>query len=250
MSLPLKDRVAVVTGGAQGIGRAVARRLVEAGAAVAIADLNFEGAEKAAESLESAGASVKAFRLDVTDWTSIQTACESVLVQFHQIDVLVNNAGIVGKTAPIQDQDVADWNRVIAADLSGVFLCCKAVIPHMISRQSGRIINLASVAGKEGNPNMIPYCAAKAGVIGLTKALAMEVARCNILVNAVTPALIDTAMLEDLSPDQRTYLTAKIPIGRIGTPEEVAAMVLWLATDEVRFSTGAVFDISGGRSTY
>ena len=173
-----------------------------------------------------------------------------VLDQFGHIDILINNAGIVGRTAPIQEVTDDDWNRMIGIDLTGVFYCCREVIPHMLKRGSGRIINVASISGKEGNPNMVPYSSAKAGVIGLTKALAKEVARNNVLVNAVAPALIKTDLLDDLSPEQVRYMTERIPMGRLGQPEEVAAMVHWLSSDEASFSTGAVFDLSGGRATY
>ncbi|MCF8077906.1 MAG: SDR family oxidoreductase [Desulfobacterales bacterium] len=244
------ERVALVTGGAQGIGLAVVRRLAKAGAKLAIADVNMTGTQKAAEEFSTESMSVKPFHMDVTDPDSVQSTVGSILRDFGRIDILVNNAGIVGRTAPIQDQSAEDWSRIIATDLTGVFFCCKAVVPHMVEQAYGRIVNISSIAGKEGNPNMVPYCTAKAGVIGLTKALAKEVARSNVMVNAVTPALIDTPMVQDIAPDQVDYLTERIPVGRLGRAEEVAAMVLWLASEEVSFSTGAVFDVSGGRASY
>lgn len=243
-------QAAVVTGGARGIGLAIARQLAKNGARVAVADIDQQNARTAADSITADGGRAGAFAFDVADPESVENGIDAILSDFGRIDILVNNAGIVGRTAPVQQQRTGDWNRILATDLSGVFYCCRAVIPHMLERGSGRIVNISSVAGKEGNPNMVPYCTAKAGVIGLTKALAKEVARSGVLVNAVTPALIDTPMVQDISEDQIEYLTDRIPIGRLGTAEEVAAMVCWLASDAVSFSTGAVFDISGGRATY
>lgn len=248
--MDLNGRVALITGGAQGIGLAVAKRLVTARARVAVVDVNLPGAQEAADSLTADGATAAAFACNVTDSNSVGSMVDAVLKTYNQIDILVNNAGIVGRTAPIQDQSDEDWLKVLAVDLTGVFYCCRAVIPHMIRRSTGRIINLASVAGKEGNPNMIPYSTAKAGVIGLTKSLAKEVVRHNIFVNAVTPAVIQTSMADDMTAEQLKMITSLIPMGRTGRPEEVAALVHWLACDDVSFSTGAVFDISGGRATY
>lgn len=245
--LALSGRTAIVTGGAQGIGLAIARRLAEAGASVAVADVNEPGARQAAAGL---GQAALGLAVDVADPASVEQLIEGVLGAWGQIDILVANAGIVGRAAPIQSQTIDEWHRMLAIDLTGVFLCCRAVIPAMLARQSGRIINIASIAGKEGNPNMVPYSAAKAGVIGLTKALAKEVARQGILVNAVAPALIQTGMADEVGPEQQRYLIDRIPMGRLGRAEEVAALVHWLASDEVSFSTGAVYDLSGGRATY
>ena len=247
--IDMSGRVAVITGGAQGIGLAIAKRLSMAGANIAIADIDLSGAQDfIGEKAEKNAAA--AFLCDVSDSNSVQGMIEKVLKTYETMDILVNNAGIVGKTAPIQEQSDEDWHRMLGIDLSSVFYCCRAVIPHMIERGNGRIVNIASIAGKEGNPNMIPYSVAKAGVIGLTKALAKEVAQHNILVNAVTPAVIKTSMANSIPPDQLKYVTERIPMGRLGRPEEVAAMVHWLASDDVSFSTGAVFDITGGRATY
>lgn len=248
--MDLKGRVALVTGAGQGIGLAIGTRLAGAGAHVAIADINLSGARKAAEGIVNKGGSATAFGCDVSDSRAVQATMDSVLQTYSRIDILVCNAGIVGRTAPIQEQSDEDWNRLMGIDLSGVFYCCRAVIPHMIRQGGGRIINIASISGKEGNPNMVPYSTAKAGVIGLTKALAKEVAGHNILVNVLTPALIETPLLENFTPEQVRYLTDRIPMGRLGRPEEVAALVHWLASDEATFSTGAVFDLSGGRATY
>jgi 3-oxoacyl-[acyl-carrier protein] reductase len=247
--LDLTGRVAIVTGAAQGIGLAISRRLAGAGARTVLADLNLARARDAAADLAATGAAASAADCDVADPASVQRLVETVLASHGQIDILVNNAGIVGHAAPIQEQSDEDWARMLAIDLTGVFLCCRAVIPHMLARRRGRIINIASIAGKEGNPNMVPYSAAKAGVIGLTKALAKEVARQGIFVNAIAPALIQTGMVGEITPEQVRYLTERIPMGRLGQPAEVAALVHWLASDDASFSTGAVFDLSGGRAT-
>ncbi len=249
-NMRLTDRVAIVTGAAQGIGLAIAKRLAISHASVAMVDINLEGVQREAESLVKTDLRAIALGCDVSDPVSVKIMIDAVVDQFEHIDILVNNAGIVGRAAPIQEVTDDDWHRMLAIDLTGVFYCCRAVLPHMLERGSGRIINIASIAGKEGNPNMVPYSSAKAGVIGLTKALAKEVASDNIFVNAIAPALIKSSLLDDLTPEQVEYLTDRIPLGRLGLPEEVAAMAHWLASDEVSFSTGAVFDLSGGRATY
>jgi 3-oxoacyl-[acyl-carrier protein] reductase len=248
--LDLSGRSAIVTGAGRGIGLAIARRLARAGALVTVADVDMGGAESAAAAIVAAGGAATAIRCDVADPASVEGMIETVATAHGRIDILVNNAGIVGHAAPIQEQTVADWERMLAIDLTGVFLCCRAVIPRMLEQGGGRIVNIASIAGKEGNPNMVPYSAAKAGVIGLTKALAKEVARRGIAVNAVAPALIETGMVDEITPEQVAYLTERIPMGRLGRPEEVAALVHWLVSDDASFSTGAVFDLSGGRATY
>jgi 3-oxoacyl-[acyl-carrier protein] reductase len=248
--LDLSGRSAIVTGAGRGIGLAIARRLAGAGARVAIADIDLAGAQAAAATIAAEGGAAMAVRCDVAAPESVEALMTTVVERHDQIDILVNNAGIVGRAAPIQEQTIIEWEQMLAIDLTGVFLCCRAAIPHMLARGGGRIVNIASIAGKEGNPNMVPYSAAKAGVIGLTKALAKEVARQGIAVNAVAPALIETHMVGELTPQQVAYLTDRIPLGRLGRPEEVAALVHWLASDDCSFSTGAVFDLSGGRATY
>jgi 2-dehydro-3-deoxy-L-rhamnonate dehydrogenase (NAD+) len=247
--LDLAGRVAVVTGAAQGIGLAVAERLAQAGASVVLTDVNLADAQAAATRLRATGARAEACACDVSDPEAVKAAFAAVIRAHGRIDILVNNAGVGGRFAPIQDQTDAEWDRVQAVDLKGVFLCCRAVVPHMIERQYGRIINVSSLAGKEGSPDMVPYSAAKAGVIGLTKALAREVAKYNVLVNVVTPAIIETPLLEEMPIQKKQVLLERTPVGRFGRPEEVAAMVHWLASDDVSYTTGAVFDLSGGRAT-
>lgn len=248
--LDLTGRAAVVTGAGRGIGRAIATRLAAAGARLVCSDIDLGAAEATANALAAAGGVAVAVQCDVAVPDAVDDLVTTALRQYGQIDILVNNAGIVGRAAPIQDQTIAEWEQMLAIDLTGVFLCCRAAIRPMLARQTGRIINIASIAGKEGNPNMVPYSAAKAGVIGLTKALAKEVARQGIVVNCVAPALVETHMVGEMTPQQIDYLTDRIPMGRLGRPEEVAALVHWLASDESTFSTGAVYDVSGGRATY
>jgi 2-dehydro-3-deoxy-L-rhamnonate dehydrogenase (NAD+) len=225
-------RTAVVTGGAQGIGAAIAKRLRSSGAKVAIWDL--DGAP----------------RVDVADAGAVQAATERTLRELGKIDVLVNNAGIAGPSLPVVDYPVGEWQRVIDIDLNGPFLCCRAVVPHMVKAGYGRIVNIASIAGKEGNPNAAAYAAAKGGLIAFTKALGKELAKTGVLVNCVTPAAAQTAILEQVTPEFAQYMLSKIPMGRFVKVEEIAALACWLASDECSFSTGAVFDISGGRATY
>ncbi len=242
-------RTAIITGAARGIGQAIALRLLKDGLAVAIADIDKDGAAKTAAELANVG---NAFPIgvDISDAESVRRMIDEVLKRHSSIDVLVNNAGITGKAAPLAEYPEQEWRRVMAVNLDGVFYCSKAVLPSMLARGSGRIINVASISGKEGNPNMCAYSTSKAAVIGLTKALAKEVATRGIYVNCVTPAVIETELLTQLTEDAVQYMIAKIPMGRVGKPEEVAALVAWLASNECSFSTGAVFDISGGRATY
>ena len=252
----LSGQTALVTGAARGIGEAIARRLAAAGARVAVCDVNLEGARLVAASINvQAGASqaspqALAVFLDVTHYGSVTAAVAEILDRTGRLDILVNNAGIAGRAAPLWEQTDEDWHQVMAINLTGVFYCCRAVVPHMRERRYGRIVNIASIAGKEGNPNMTAYSASKAGVIGFTKALAKEVALDGICVNAVTPAVVRTPILEQLTPAQIEYMTSRIPMRRTGTPEEIAAVVHFLASPDSSFVTGQVYDASGGRATY
>jgi len=243
----LEGRTALVTGAGRGIGLAITERLVADGARVMIADLDGAAAKAAAERL---GENVAALVGDVTRTDHVQKLVAAPVERWGRLDIVVNNAGITGRSFPIHELTDDDWHKVIAADLTSVFLVCRAAITHMLGAGGGRIVNIASIAGKEGNPTLVPYSTAKAGVIGLTKALAKEVATKNIFVNAVAPAVIGTDLLKQMEPSTVELLVSKIPMGRVGTPEEVAALVAWLASDECSFSTGAVYDLSGGRATY
>lgn len=239
-------RTAVVTGGARGIGLGIARRLAGSGAAAAVWDLD-PGPVRSARTGPRFDA---AFEVDVTEPASVDQAVHNTLAQLGSIDILVNNAGVSGPTLPTWEYPLEEWDRVVAADLSSAFLCCRAVAPIMIERGYGRIVNVASVAGKEGNANASAYSAAKAGVIALTKSLGKELARSGVLVNCVAPAMIKTELLDEMTPEYIAGVTAKIPMGRFGLIEETAEMVAWLCSDACSFATGAVFDVSGGRATY
>ncbi len=243
----LAGRTAIVTGAATGIGQAIALRLAEAGATVAVVDLNLPGAQKSAAALPNGAFAVQA---DVADVASVVKAVDQVLQRTGQIDILVNNAGIAGPAAYIWDQTDEDWQRNIAINLTGVFNFCRAVIPHMRKRLYGRIVNVASIAGKEGNPRMTPYSATKAGVIGLTKALGKEVATEGICVNAISPAVVQTQILDQLTPEQVAYMTDRIPMRRTAKPEEIAHVVHFLSSSECSFVTAQCYDASGGRATY
>lgn len=248
--MDITDKKAVVTGAGQGIGKAIALRLANAGADVAILELNLTSAEAVAEQIEALGRQSIPIPTDVSDSDDVNAAIDKVLSEFGRVDILVNNAGIAGRTLPLTELDESDWDSVIGVNLTGVFLCCKAVIDTMIRQDYGRIVNIASISGKEGNPTMIPYSVSKAGVICLTKALAKEVTDYNIRVNAVSPAVIETPIMEGMAQSTIDYMIGKIPLGRIGKPEEVAAVVNFLASDEVSFVTGQCYDVSGGRATY
>ncbi len=245
--IDLKGRTAVVTGGAQGFGRAISERFVKSGARVAIWDQDIALAQKTAREL---GPSVTAIACDVADPDAVGKAVDATLGGLGHIDILVNNAGIAGANAKTWETEVAEWRKVMRINLDGPFICSRAVVPHMIGRNYGRIVNIASIAGKEGNPNAAHYSASKAGVIALTKSLGKELAGYDIAVNAVTPAAAKTAIFDQITQEHIDFMLSKIPRNRFVTVEEVASLVAWIASEENSFTTGAVFDISGGRATY
>jgi NAD(P)-dependent dehydrogenase (short-subunit alcohol dehydrogenase family) len=245
--LDFKDRVAVITGGAVGIGYAVAQRLVASGARVSLWDRDPAALAKAKASL---GAATDTRTVDVADAAAVDAAARAVAAALSRIDVLVCSAGITGPNTTLWEYPVDAWKQVIDVNLNGLFYCNRAVVPFMRDKDYGRIVNIASVAGKEGNPNASAYSTSKAGVIGLTKSLGKELAKTGIRVNCVTPAAVKTAIFDQMSQQHIDFMLSKIPLGRFGAVEEIAAMVAWLCSEECSFSTGAVFDLSGGRATY
>lgn len=242
----LTGQFAIVTGAATGIGEAIARRLSAAGASVAVADIDEAAAAATAAQIPNAFP----VHIDITSADSVSKAVAAVVAKFGKIDILVNNAGTAGKVGTLVDQTEEEWRRVIDINLMGVFLCTRAVMPLLRKQGYGRVVNLASIAGKEGNPNMSAYSATKAAVIGFTKSVAKEVATENICVNAVAPAVVQTKILDQLTPQQVSYMTDKIPMRRTGKPEEIAAVVHFLASPDCSFVTGQCYDASGGRATY
>lgn len=245
----LNSKVAIVTGAARGIGYSIAERLLQSGASVAIWDIDGDAAQKAAKAL-SVGGNVTAHALDVCDEAAVETALVDVLAKHGPVNVLVNNAGIAGPSAPLWEYPAEEWRHVVNVNLIGLYYACKAIVPVMRENGKGHIVNIASVAGKEGNPNMSAYSASKAGVIAVTKSLGKELASENIFVNSVTPATANTDILKQFSETQMQANLAKVPMGRVVDPSEIAALVTWLCSDECSFSTAATFDISGGRCTY
>ncbi len=250
MFLELPGRVALVTGAARGIGFAIAERLSRAGASVVVADIDEEGAAAAIDRLREWGGKTAVAVADITNPEEVGAMVERTLDDFGQLDILVNNAGITGRGAPLWETTDEEWEKVLELNLSATFYCCRAVVAHMRERHSGAIVNVASISGKEGNPNMIPYSVSKAGVICLTKALAKEVIQDNVRVNCVAPGVIETPLLGQLQPEAIEYMRSKVPMGRMGRAEEVAAVVHFLASDEASFVTGQCYDVSGGRATY
>src|SRR6201988_4069219 len=249
--IDLKNRTAIVTGGARGIGFAIAQRMLASGATVVLWDIDAAALDKAGAALQrESDGRVHAAVVDVTDTAAIAHAVAADLRECGKIDILVNNAGITGGNAPLWELAPEVWRRVVEVNLVAPYLTCRAVVPHMVRAGYGRIVNIASIAGKEGNPNASHYSASKAGLIGLTKSLAKELATTGVLVNAITPAAAKTEMFGQMTKKHIDYMLSKIPMNRFVTVEELAAMIAWLASEDCSFSTGAVFDISGGRAVY
>jgi 3-oxoacyl-[acyl-carrier protein] reductase len=240
-------QAAVITGGAKGIGLAIAQRLIADGASISLWDLDSERLVEAAESLTG---KVHTQTLDITDSDAVDAAAAAVEREFGHIDILVNSAGITGPNKTIWQYDAADWRQVIDINLTGTFLTCRAIAPYMRARDYGRVVNIASIAGKEGNPNAAAYSASKAGVIGLTKSLGKELADTKVTANCITPAAVKTEIFDQMTDEHINYMLSKIPLNRFGLVTEVANLVAWLASADCSFSTGAVFDVSGGRATY
>jgi len=244
----LKDRVAIVTGGAQGFGFSITERFIQSGAKVIIWDIDENECKKAISKLNSENCLFEI--VDVRQIKDIQTKLEEIEKKFGKIDIFINNAGISGKNTSVIDYPIEEWNKVIDLNLNAVFYCCKSVVPFMIKKKYGRIVNIASIAGKEGNPNASAYSSSKAGVIGLTKSLGKELAQYNIAVNCVTPAVAKTRIFNQMTDEHINYMLSKIPRNRFAKVEELASLVTWLVSEENSFATGAVYDLSGGRATY
>ena len=246
--IDLIGRRAVITGAAQGIGLSIAQRLLASGAEVCLWDQDAALLDQTSELLASSTVHTKI--VDVTDSDAVRVTAKETLADLGSIDILINNAGIAGPTVPSWEYPVSDWKKVIDVDLNAVYYCCRAVIPMMREQDYGRVVNVSSIAGKEGNPNAAAYSAAKAGVIALTKSIAKETADCNIAVNCISPAAAKTRIFDQISQQHIDYMLSKIPRGRFVLVEEIAAMVAWIVSEENSFTTGAVFDLSGGRATY
>ena len=249
--LNLHQRHAVITGAASGLGFAIASRMLASGANVTLWDRDEQGLSHASKSLAAshAGSKVSIVAVDVASPVAVAEAARKT-TEFAPVDILINSAGITGPNSKLWEYPVDAWDQVMAVNVNGTFLCCRELVPGMRERNYGRIVNIASVAGKEGNPNASAYSTSKAAVIGLTKSLGKELADTGIRVNCVTPAAVKTAIFDQMAPEHIAFMLSKIPMGRFGTPDEVAAMVTWLCTEECSFTTGAVFDLSGGRATY
>jgi 3-oxoacyl-[acyl-carrier protein] reductase len=247
--IDLTNRIAIVTGGARGIGLAIAERLLQSGAKVALWDRDASALHSASALLARSNA-VLPVQVDLVDQDAVATAAQTTAAHFGNIDLLINNAGITGGNAKTWEIHPDDWRKVMDVNINGPFYCCRAVIPHLLANGYGRIVNIASIAGKEGNPNASHYSASKAAIIALTKSLGKELATSNIAVNAIAPAVIATDILAQMTQTHIDYMLSKIPMGRFGRKEEAAALVTWLCSEECSFSTGAVFDLSGGRATY
>jgi len=244
----LKNRVAIITGGAQGFGLAISKRIIQSGGKVVIWDIDENAIKSALDEVNSENLSFK--KVDVTNFVEIEKALLETENELGKIDIFVNNAGITGMNAKVWDYPLDEWKKVIELDLNSTFYCCKAVVPHMIKNNYGRIVNIASIAGKEGNPNASAYSTAKAGVIGLTKSLGKELADKNIAVNCVTPAAAKTRIFDQMTQEHIDYMLSKIPRNRFAKVDELASLVCWLSCEENSFTTSAVFDLSGGRATY
>ena len=242
-----KGRSVVITGGAKGIGLAAAKRFHSSGANVSLWDMD-KG--RLNEVKDNFSGKIDIQVVDVTKWDSVNAAAENSFKSIGGADILVNSAGIAGPNFKTWEYPIEEWMKVVDIDLNGTFLCCRALVPFMRENKYGRIVNIASIAGKEGNPNAAPYSAAKAGVIGLTKSLGKELADMNITVNCITPAAVRTEIFDQISQEHIDFMLSKIPIGRFGTVDEIANLITWLSSEECSFSTGGVFDISGGRATY
>ena len=249
--MPLKDRVAIITGAARGIGRACAERFLAADAAgVVLADIDAAAATAAAVQMDPGGERVLAIQVDLTRREEVEGMVETTLAKFGDLDILVNNAGIAGAPGGLEEHDEEALDEIFAVNVKGPWFTCAAVHPHFLEKGYGRIVNIASIAGKEGNPGLVPYSMTKAALIGMTKAYAKEVATGGILVNSIAPAVIETEILSQVSDEVKEYMISKIPMGRVGQPGEVAELALFLASESCSFSTGFCYDISGGRATY